>query len=1304
MNVICAHCRARTFPDEKIKCCSAGNVVFPLPMDVPIPLSALILSAHVRQNIRSYNSVMAFASTGHTNKSLPDGTFVLGGRSYHRIGSLLPIVGSKHCFSQIWSLDSADATSRRLEIMPTLRQSVLQSLHQLFLQHNPLARMFKQASDAVSNIGDVDTQSVGFTWTDSDDLASFQIGAVVEYGGFTRQIVVSCRGHQLKLKAISDGHPFYHALSYPILFPTGFHGWHPHLEFNNRKISLTEYGRFMLMHRDSPTHVQRCERLALEFYCDTFAQVEARNIAFHRQAVQQAKYMRASARAIMDQVHADTRHIDGTPVVLPSSFPNSPRYYHNLYLDAVALPRRYGKPDLFVTMTANPAWREITESIPAGSHWTHHQDIVARVFYLKFKAMMNLIVKKKLFGEVLAYVYRIEWQARGMPHVHILIILKDKIFAPRHIDAVVWAEIPCPTQYPVLHTIVCKRMIHDPCDTRPDAPCRKKKDDGNCYRHFPKDFNSATTVVGTFFICILPVEGYHCSLGDGYPQYRRRGRYTAMRNGVRIDDRWVVPYNPHLLQLFDCHINVEVAAHKRCFKYVYKYCFKSPDYCSIAVDEIEAYLAGRLLTASEAVWRLLGLKLHKEFPSVERLDVHLPEQQNVVFDPTADVRDIFEAAERSSSTLLEWFALNKRDPSANRLLYTEIPEHYVWKGNTWFPRSESKKGSMSVARIYSVSVHNHELFALRTLLTCQRGCTDFKDVATVDGFIHNSFRAACAAFGFVENDAEFVAAFTEYLETTIASTKSIRYQFALMLCCIAVVNAPALFELFSEDLIGTDSRYVALQMIEYKMQCMNRSLAHADYQFQDVPIIDDSWNPDGDAVPCALNAPNLSPEQCLAMATIQEMVQNVDDGNNNLLAVIASAGTGKTFFINHAVALLLSQGIATLCVAASALAATLLPQGKTAHAGLKIPIKCDDHSYCSWDMETRRLLKSMTVLFWDEISMVSYQVAETVDRSLRNLMGNDRKFGGKVVVFCGDFRQLPPVVKPGDGQYHSLLNRDWFLSARKATFTHNFRLCDDADYEELLPKIGDGIVDEIPIPVSCIAHSLEEAITRVYGDDVTHESNADSVMLAYTLHQCSIINEAVLSRIPGDTLFSTSVDDCSECKNPDDYPSDYIASLHITGCPPSILPLKQRARYMIYRNFDPPSICNGILAELISATRYNCKLRLLSGPGKNTEVILPRITFHVRSDASGLPFNFTRRQFPITPAYCLSVHKSQGQSLRRVGFVADTDAFSHGQVFVAMSRVGSWAQFVFFSPRGEFFIKNKVSKRLMNLLQNMSSI
>jgi len=175
--------------------------------------------------------------------------------------------------------------------------------------------------------------------------------------------------------------------------------------------------------------------------------------------------------------------------------------------------------------------------------------------------------------QVVAHVYRIEWQARGMPHAHCLFILRNKLLSPRHIDQVVWAEIPCPRKYPVLHAIVCKRMIHDPCDNNADALCLQKNGKGTCYRHFPKRLNNATTIIGACCHDVVHVFVILSLLnsGDGYPEYRRRGRTSSVRNGTVIDDRWVVPYNPFLLETFDAHINVEVAAHKRCFKYVYAY-------------------------------------------------------------------------------------------------------------------------------------------------------------------------------------------------------------------------------------------------------------------------------------------------------------------------------------------------------------------------------------------------------------------------------------------------------------------------------------------------------------------------------------------------------------------------------------------------------------------------------------------------------------------------------------------------------------------------------------------------------------
>jgi ATP-dependent DNA helicase PIF1 len=336
------------------------------------------------------------------------------------------------------------------------------------------------------------------------------------------------------------------------------------------------------------------------------------------------------------------------------------------------------------------------------------------------------------------------------------------------------------------------------------------------------------------------------------------------------------------------------------------------------------------------------------------------------------------------------------------------------------------------------------------------------------------------------------------------------------------------------------------------------------------------------------------------------------------------------------------------------------------------------------------------VLFWDEISMVSRDVIACVDRSFRRLRGNNVTFGGIVVVLLGDFRQLTPVVQHSRGEDHSVLHEDWFQSCPMLHFTRNFRSSDPA-FQDSLREIGDGLIDDIQVPPSATAQSVDELIDKVYGDDICSESNDKNMILAFTLDQCAIINDTVFARFAEAPSYAAASDDLSECKSPDEYPAEYVASLNIPGVPPSMLTLQRNARYMIVRNANPPAICNGILAKLISWTRYMCRMRLLSGPGKGQVVYLPRFSVRVPSESSGLPFTFTRRQFPIIPAYSVSVHKSQGQSLLKIGFVAEKDAFAHGQVYVALSRVGSWDNITFYSPRNEMFIKNNVAKNLITI-------
>jgi len=92
----------------------------------------------------------------------------------------------------------------------------------------------------------------------------------------------------------------------------------------------------------------------------------------------------------------------------------------------------------------------------------------------------------------------------------------------------------------------------------------------------------------------------------------------------------VVPYNPWLLLKYNCHINVEVCSSIKSIKYLYKYVYKGPDRVTMEVrrgsivDEVQKYIDARWICASEALWKIFRFTHYRMNPSVERLQIHLP--------------------------------------------------------------------------------------------------------------------------------------------------------------------------------------------------------------------------------------------------------------------------------------------------------------------------------------------------------------------------------------------------------------------------------------------------------------------------------------------------------------------------------------------------------------------------------------------------------------------------------------------------------------------------------------------------------
>ncbi|XP_044019515.1 uncharacterized protein LOC122859897 [Aphidius gifuensis] len=179
----------------------------------------------------------------------------------------------------------------------------------------------------------------------------------------------------------------------------------------------------------------------------------------------QQKIRADSYRGLIDHLQWTAEESDnhvGKMVILPSSFTGSPCNMLQYYQDAMAIVRKFGKPDLFITMTCSPNWREIKENLLPGQIASDRPDIVSKVFDIKKNELITVIKKQQLFGKVPAFVYVVKYQKRGLLHVHLLVTLNsnDKMTTPEKVNKFIVAEIPNSNVNPILHNIVIENMIH----------------------------------------------------------------------------------------------------------------------------------------------------------------------------------------------------------------------------------------------------------------------------------------------------------------------------------------------------------------------------------------------------------------------------------------------------------------------------------------------------------------------------------------------------------------------------------------------------------------------------------------------------------------------------------------------------------------------------------------------------------------------------------------------------------------------------------------------------------------------------
>ena len=581
---------------EPHEICSTCHSIVPQPLpaleDPPLLLRVLLTSENVRakrfrKDIRQYNNALAMGSVRANFVSRGPGpsaynpTLTIQGRMYHQIGAMSSLPGQAPQFASLYFHDTDYATMNRKDVHRTLDEELLRELAQMLEERNNLVKSFVALRDLIASKRIPEELELvlhaherirpgherKYNMPESSEVAALIVGE--QHGPLDivlrRKAQLTSNGEE-KLDVISVGNRLRDPLCYPLIFFDGSGGWHSKLYYEVTSSGKMEkitpklfYSRLIFEREGEFNIILRCGRLFQQFLCEAAYTMEAERLSFLRfnqsklRATNHTRLLELLGDAAMarNEVSAWTEGITsratgqiGRLVVLPATYIGGDRYMRMKMHDIISISNSLGHPDVFLTMTCNPYWPEITDAIFEGQKSQDRPDICNRVFKMKQKILLEYLKSENPFGRMIAHVSVIEFQKRGLPHAHIILFLdrkaKHDMQNSDYVDKLISAEI-LPNSDPSLRNLVLKHMIHKPCLQLASAPCLR---DGKCCRGFPKHFRDETGI----------------SEGANYISYRRRSlrdggevvRHPYLVHGSKyqdctIDNSWVIPYSPQLL-------------------------------------------------------------------------------------------------------------------------------------------------------------------------------------------------------------------------------------------------------------------------------------------------------------------------------------------------------------------------------------------------------------------------------------------------------------------------------------------------------------------------------------------------------------------------------------------------------------------------------------------------------------------------------------------------------------------------------------------------------------------------------------
>ena len=848
-----------------------------------------------------------------------------------------------------------------------------------------------------------------------------------------------------------------------------------------------------------------------------------------------------------------------------------------------------------------------------------------------------------------------------------------------------------------LQNIIITNMIHGPCgDINPSCVCMKDK---KCSKNFPKKFCKKTFV----------------DPDNSHPEYMRRSpddggrtmKITRRGQTYTVDNNWVVPYSPYLSLRYNCHINVEVCLSPTAAKYLFKYIQKGEDRTMVKTsvegegrDEIEEYVDLRSMGSSEASWHLMAYPISKNFPAVVALRIHLEDEQVVCFDEgTEEVA----AAEERTTELVGFFNLNKKIPEDQFVKYVDCPKKFRWdtKEKEWLER---KINVGTIGRVHSINPAAGDVFFLRILLHNDhcKGKRSHKELMTVHGEKKESYQEVCRELGLLQDDSEWDQVLTE--GAAIKLCPALRELFTTILLFCTPADPRDLFERhfmeWTDDLqmaalkkglhlSEQQLRTLVLLDLETRLQSREKELitvelpkpteeelGEVEVFNSTVPVlIREELDFDVNQMKRLVEerVTMFTPGQLEAFNTIFEAVKQ---GDPLCLFLDARGGCGKTFTLNTLLAAVRSLepgGCVALAMATTGIAANLLLLGRTFHSRMKAPLTPTEDSMFNIPGQSTltKLLKEAKILLIDEATMLHRYQLEALDRTLRDVLNDERPFAGKVLVLTGDFRQTLTVVPRASraGVVACCITRSYLWSLFKVMkLTVNMRVRASGDpelqkFDDWVLSLGDGTAptikdtDLIEIDdalclkiesntnedIEAEARSMKRFTEMVFPnieENMTDHSWLDGrAILAPTNKKVDELNDLVTDSLPGDSNILSSSDFLDNQDDTFRYSTEYLNTLSPAGLPRHQICLKLGMPIMLMRNLCPQKgLCNG--TRLIFDKLHGNKLlecTISGGEHGGRTVLIPRITLHPKEGM--FPFNWSRRQFPVRTAFAITINK-----------------------------------------------------------------